>query len=283
MFTNSMKFILNRNWQYLTSTTLEDLTIETVLLDISSNVGVELLLFPLMTCKTRLQSKKGFIESGGFRNLHNGITTAFIFDIPYGVMFAFVYEYVKHNKFIERILNGDDFRKEIFACCVADVASTIVTVPRDLVLQQQQVSDDKLSAVDILWQTYRTDGLLNGIYCGYSATIVRNIPYITIEYFLWEHISYDNGSESNFTWSNCFATLGFIILSNVILSIIVTPVDVAKTRIQLKQSNGIVNPCSVIHSIYQENGLMNVFAGLIARIIYQLCGNTIVFLVFMVL
>lgn len=281
MFLHYINFFIQRNGEYSTGNSLKDVTLQTILLDISSNIMVELILFPVMTCKTRLQSKNGFKAAGGFRNLHSGFKIAVLLNIPYGILFAFVYEYVKNAQFASSLF--DNFYKEVLSCCVADVVSTVITVPRDVVLEQQQVSQEKLNPIEILLKAYQSDGLLNGIYQGFWATITRNIPYVITEYFLWQCIKeyLENNPENPVMWKDVVMFVIIEVVVTILLALIVTPMDVAKTRIQLKESDGIRNPYIVIQAVYVEHGFVKVFAGLGARIIYELCAKIIVCLIFL--
>ncbi len=45
---------------------------------------VDVVLFPLDTLKTRLQSKKGFWAAGGFRHVYSGIAPAALASAPAG-------------------------------------------------------------------------------------------------------------------------------------------------------------------------------------------------------
>jgi solute carrier family 25 S-adenosylmethionine transporter 26 len=62
---------------------------------------VDLALFPLDTLKTRLQSQSGFLKSGGFRGIYNGLSSAVLGSAPTAALFFVVYEKTKfqlHNK-----------------------------------------------------------------------------------------------------------------------------------------------------------------------------------------
>jgi solute carrier family 25 S-adenosylmethionine transporter 26 len=56
---------------------------------------VDLVLFPLDTLKTRLQSQKGFLKSGGFRGIYNGLSSAVVGSAPTAAVFFIVYEKTK--------------------------------------------------------------------------------------------------------------------------------------------------------------------------------------------
>ena len=47
-------------------------------------MGVDIILYPMDTIKTRLQSEQGFRVAGGFRGLFNGLAPATIASAPNG-------------------------------------------------------------------------------------------------------------------------------------------------------------------------------------------------------
>lgn len=60
-------------------------------------MGVDLILFPLDTVKTRLQSKNGFLKSGGFRGIYSGLGSTMIGSAPTAALFFTVYETSKRK------------------------------------------------------------------------------------------------------------------------------------------------------------------------------------------
>ena len=58
----------------------------------SAGMGVDFILFPLDTIKTRLQSKKGFIGSGGFRGIYSGLSSTMVGSAPTAALFFTIYE-----------------------------------------------------------------------------------------------------------------------------------------------------------------------------------------------
>jgi solute carrier family 25 S-adenosylmethionine transporter 26 len=65
---------------------------------------VDLILFPFDTIKTRIQSKNGFWNSGGFRGIYNGIPSTLVFSAPTAALFFTVYDTTKSklNYYVER-------------------------------------------------------------------------------------------------------------------------------------------------------------------------------------
>uniref|UniRef100_A0A8D2GC58 Mitochondrial S-adenosylmethionine carrier protein n=1 Tax=Theropithecus gelada TaxID=9565 RepID=A0A8D2GC58_THEGE len=60
-----------------------------------AGVSVDLILFPLDTIKTRLQSPQGFNKAGGFRGIYAGVPSAAVGSFPNAAAFFITYEYVK--------------------------------------------------------------------------------------------------------------------------------------------------------------------------------------------
>ncbi|XP_036874999.1 mitochondrial S-adenosylmethionine carrier protein isoform X3 [Manis javanica] len=60
-----------------------------------AGVSVDLILFPLDTVKTRLQSPQGFNKAGGFRGIYAGVPSTAIGSFPNAAAFFITYEYVK--------------------------------------------------------------------------------------------------------------------------------------------------------------------------------------------
>ncbi|XP_047634822.1 S-adenosylmethionine mitochondrial carrier protein isoform X2 [Phacochoerus africanus] len=60
-----------------------------------AGVSVDLILFPLDTIKTRLQSPQGFNKAGGFRGIYAGVPSTAIGSFPNAAAFFITYEYVK--------------------------------------------------------------------------------------------------------------------------------------------------------------------------------------------
>ncbi|XP_077865524.1 mitochondrial S-adenosylmethionine carrier protein-like [Saccoglossus kowalevskii] len=121
------------------------------------------LLFPLDTLKTRLQSEAGFSKSGGFKRCYS-----------VGVFFC-VYESVKnkfsgfeHNKYHPLIHAG--------AGCLAEVIACTVGVPAEVVKQRTQ-ANIQLSGMQILRKTLQKEGV-SGLYRGYTSTVLREVTIL---------------------------------------------------------------------------------------------------------
>ena len=57
-----------------------------------AGLSVDVVLFPLDTLKTRLQAAEGFLKSGGFKGIYNGLSAAAVGSIPGAALFFGAYD-----------------------------------------------------------------------------------------------------------------------------------------------------------------------------------------------
>lgn len=150
---------------------------------------VDVLLFPIDTIKTRLQSEKNFWRSGGFRGIYNGLGPVALGSVPSAALFFCTYESMK--KFLMPHTNDQQTHYiHMSSAAIAEVVACIIRVPVELAKQRRQVQNSQYhnsSATKILVQAYKTEGIRRGLYRGFGATIFREIPFSFIQYPLWEY------------------------------------------------------------------------------------------------
>lgn len=132
----------------------------------------------------------------------------------------------------------------------------LIRVPVELAKQRRQALTTSRGALEILLTEYRKNGLCNGIYKGFSSTILREIPFSFIQFPLWEyfklHWTEYTGTELN---SGSVAICGA--LAGGIAAAVTTPLDVVKTRVMLSEDSLKHQPSafSIARTIYRERGL----------------------------
>ncbi|XP_026474554.1 S-adenosylmethionine mitochondrial carrier protein homolog [Ctenocephalides felis] len=239
---------------------------------------VDIALFPLDTLKTRLQSPKGFIKSGGFRGIYHGLGPAAIGSAPSAALFFCTYESFKHLA-SPYVSSSTAPLIHMAGASVAEVVACLVRVPVEVVKQRKQTAGINRSSIAILKSAYRIEGFLDGIYRGFGSTILREIPFSFIQFPLWEYFKKLyvelSGSPLNpLKVSLCGALAGGIAAAAT------TPLDVVKTRIMLAElSSSKVNLkiLSVLKNIYRENGISGLFAGIVPRVLWITIGGAIFF------
>uniref|UniRef100_A0A8B9Q384 Mitochondrial S-adenosylmethionine carrier protein n=1 Tax=Apteryx owenii TaxID=8824 RepID=A0A8B9Q384_APTOW len=194
-----------------------------------AGVCVDLILFPLDTVKTRLQSPQGFRKAGGFRGIYAGVPSAAIGSFPNAAAFFVTYEYVKSvlhrgsTPYLTPVTH-------MVAASFGEVVACLIRVPSEVIKQRAQVSPSS-STFRILSHTLYHEGI-QGLYRGYKSTVLREIPFSLVQFPLWESLkdlwSWKQGHVVD-SWQSavCGAFAGGFAAA------VTTPLDVAKTRIML--------------------------------------------------
>lgn len=269
-------------------------------------LAVDTFLFPIDTCKTRLQSENGFWKAGGFRGIYNGILPVIAASVPIAATFFLVYSTVKgllpiFLNFIfpdSFVFNAEgpqpatesvelqffiNFLINSFAASLGEMCAGLIRVPIEIVKQKRQVSKIQYRAIDILMHAYKSEGLFNGIYRGYGITIMRDIPFSMIQYPLWELL---NGLTSPKLSANLklFVEACDGSVAGAVASAITTPLDVAKTRIQLADLEPSSeynmqnrNPLRILRTLYRQKGIPGIFSGFVPRVMWTTVGGFIWF------
>ncbi|XP_027745096.1 S-adenosylmethionine mitochondrial carrier protein isoform X1 [Empidonax traillii] len=229
-----------------------------------AGVCVDLILFPLDTVKTRLQSPQGFRKAGGFRGIYAGVPSTAIGSFPNAAAFFITYENVK-----SLLPHGSSSylspATHMVAASLGEVVACLIRVPSEVVKQRAQVSPSS-STLRILSHTLYHEGV-QGLYRGYKSTVLREIPFSLVQFPLWESLkdlwSWKQGHVVD-SWQSavCGAFAGGF------AAVVTTPLDVAKTRIMLAKAgsrNASGNVLTALSGIWRTQGLSGLFAGVVPR------------------
>jgi solute carrier family 25 (mitochondrial S-adenosylmethionine transporter), member 26 len=159
------------------------------------------------------------------------------------------------------------------AAMSGNVLSSAVFVPKELVKQQLQFQQSG-NALGVIVDILATKGL-GGLYLGYKATLMRNIPTAVLRFGLYEEFRYrwytqqqnrtgkENQhavpSSAKFFWAGAAA--------GVIASGLMTPVDVLKTRLATGTCPVDVRICFL--SVIKEEGLVGLYSGAGSRMFFS--------------
>mmetsp|Transcript_16012 Transcript_16012/g.19869 ORF Transcript_16012/g.19869 Transcript_16012/m.19869 type:complete len:279 (+) Transcript_16012:216-1052(+) len=244
-----------------------------------AGVSVDIALFPLDTIKTRMQSPKGFVASGGFRGMYSGLLSAAAGSFPNAALFFCVYESSK-PVFVEKFGQENASLAQMTAGAFGEAAACLVRVPTENVKQKLQAGLYKRTST-ALKGIIETQGL-SGFYTGYSITLLREIPFSMIQFPLWEGLKLkvgdfmDRPDKSVASWES--AACGSC--SGGIAAAVTTPLDVIKTRLMLgKDVNGkaYTGPVSTFRRIVAEEGASALLSGIQPRVMWISIGGFVFF------
>ena len=240
-----------------------------------AGLSVDLLLFPVDTIKTRLQSNAGFWRSGGFRHIYCGLGSTAVGSMPGAAIFFCTYEGVK-SLLRPCAKNSQDSHRLVFihmtAASCGEVFACLVRVPTEVVKQRAQARNTR--SISVLVETLREERI-RGLYRGYFSTVMREVPFAFIQFPLWEYLKFcwaEQQCESLKAWQSgvCGAVAGAMAAG------LTTPLDVAKTRIMLANKHSSLAGGSILaalKTVHMERGISGLFAGIAPRVTWISIGG----------
>ncbi len=244
----------------------------------AAGTTVDLVLFPLDTVKTRLQSASGLRASGGLARLYSGLGPVLAGSAPGAAAFFCTYETAKRE--LTSLSGQSGPWVHMASASLGEVAACTVRVPVEVLKQRRQADAKGPSTSELLRSVLRTEGA-GGLYRGYLTTVLREIPFSLIQFPLWEWLKMSvaerNGAESATPAqaSACGALAGGFSAA------VTTPLDVAKTRIMLaKHGSEEARRASLaftLNKIVREEGARRAFAGVGPRTAWISAGGAIFF------
>ncbi|XP_035894379.1 S-adenosylmethionine mitochondrial carrier protein homolog [Anopheles stephensi] len=242
---------------------------------------VDVVLFPIDTIKTRLQSERGFVASGGFRGVYKGIGPAAAGSAPTSALFFCTYESMKSHLRQYATSNDQLPYVHMVSAAAAEVVACLIRVPIEIAKQRRQALLHKgnASSLEILYGALRKEGIRKGLYRGFGTTVLRDVPFSLIQFPLWEYFKL-HWTEVTGTALTPLSVAICGAISGGIAAGLTTPLDVAKTRIMLAEqleSNRMGGMGRILRNIYRERGIRGVFAGFVPRVTWITLGGAIFF------
>nr|CAD7572184.1 unnamed protein product [Timema californicum] len=152
--------------------------------------------------------------------------------------------------------------------------------PAMVVKQRSQAAAHPTTPLIILQTTLHSEGL-RGMYRGFASTVLREIPFVLLQFPLWEFLKSSWGRWQRtdlYVWQGalCGAVAGGISAA------VTTPLDVAKTRIMLaERKQGATREdlriLTTLRNVYAQKGVQGLFAGFTPRVTWITVGGAVFF------
>ncbi|XP_075553193.1 mitochondrial S-adenosylmethionine carrier protein-like isoform X6 [Dermacentor variabilis] len=198
---------------------------------------VDVVLFPLDTLKTRLQSQQGFLKAGGFKKIYSGVASAALGSAPTSALFFCTYEGVK--QFVGPVMPS------LMTPLVHSIAAACGEVG------------------------------VRGFYRGYFTTVAREIPFSFIQFPLWEFLkNMFANPDSLVTWQAavCGAISGGIAGGlTTPLDVAKTRIILAERTSHLADGSMY----AALKTVWHEKGLPGLFSGVTPRVVSLSVGGFI--------
>jgi len=249
-------------------------------------------LYPIDSAKTLRQSNPNAYKSvrhallqmlqskNAIQRVYKGILPAAMGAIPSSALYFGAYESSKVA--LQKLMGSsskstttDDYRKRLFvhglAAASGNVISSFVFVPKEVIKQQLQI---KHGAKTTVMSIVKEKGI-SGLYAGYGATLLRNIPSATIRFVLYEELkrkwaANKGGNEGSTAQQQKLRAAGTFLAGAVAgstSSFVMTPIDVVKTRLATGSCPLGVKNC-MLHVI-QDVGWKGLYAGAGSRVLWS--------------
>jgi solute carrier family 25 aspartate/glutamate transporter 12/13 len=248
------------------------------------------IMFPMDMVKTRLQNQKtgqqlytGGIDcfqkivknEGGVRALYRGLSANLVGVTPEKALKLAV------NDLLRQTLQGDKpeipLLYEVIAGAGAGFCQVIATNPMEIVKIRLQVAGESKQRRGLV-EVVRELGI-RGLYYGAPATLLRDVPFSMVYFSLYGRIKrYLTDANGNIPISKVFLSST---VAGVIAASAATPMDVIKTRLQVKPKPGdpvYTGIADCFQQILSKEGKKAFFKGVVPRclIISPLFGIALV-------
>ncbi|KAF3587248.1 hypothetical protein F2Q69_00025866 [Brassica cretica] len=174
------------------------------------------------------------------------------------------------------------------AGAMGNIVSSAIMVPKELITQRMQVGVSGRRSYQVLLEILEKDGIL-GLYAGYSATLLRNLPAGVLSYSSFEYLK---AAVLEKTQQNNLEPLQSVCcgaLAGAISASITTPLDVVKTRLMTQVHVEAANKlgaamydgvAGTVRQILKEEGLVGFTRGMGPRVVHSACFSAIGYFAF---
>ena len=218
------------------------------------------LLHPIDVMRTRLQAKGVSVKFTPDTFL-KGVGPQFFLAFPAGALQFASYEWGKAQCKLAGLTGG---RAEILCGALGAMAASVVRVPQE-VLKQRVQADIYPNAIVGARKIMASDGL-RGFYKGYTATISRDVPWNALSFLFFaqsKKVFTKVTGEKPTTEQN----LALGAFSGMTAAVIMTPVDVVKTRLMTGSAAG-GTIASTFKAILTEEGADTLMKGVVPRVAF---------------
>ncbi|KAL8524439.1 hypothetical protein ACS0TY_014142 [Phlomoides rotata] len=255
-------------------------------------------LHPLDTIKTKLQTKgaseiyngafdvvvKTF-QNKGILGFYSGISAVIVGSTFSSAVYFGTCEFGK--SILSKVGNFPPLLIPPTAGAMGNIVSSAIMVPKELITQRMQAGA-KGRSYEVLLRILEKDGIL-GLYAGYSATLLRNLPAGVLSYSSFEYLKAAVLRETKQANLEPYQSVCCGALAGAISSTLTTPLDVVKTRLMTQAHGEAVNKVSaamyggvsaMIKQILKEEGWVGFTRGMGPRVFHSACFSAIGYFAF---
>ncbi|XP_071732042.1 protein MITOFERRINLIKE 1, chloroplastic [Rutidosis leptorrhynchoides] len=251
-------------------------------------------LHPLDTIKTKLQTKgaskiynntfdaivKTFKTKGIIEGFYSGVSAVIVGSTVSSAIYFGTCEFGK--SLLSQFPNYPSFLIPPTAGAMGNIISSAIMVPKELITQRMQAGSVKgMRSWQVLLSILEKDGIL-GLYAGYSATLLRNLPAGVLSYSSFEYLKAAVLINSKQTNLEPFQSVCCGALAGAISASLTTPLDVVKTRLmtQINTEAVALGVSQTVKQILKEEGWIGFTQGMGPRVVHSACFSAIGYFAF---
>ncbi|TYH04959.1 hypothetical protein ES288_A08G046900v1 [Gossypium darwinii] len=251
-------------------------------------------LLPLDTIKTKMQTKgaseiyantfdavvKTF-QTNGILGFYRGVSAVIVGSTASSAVYFGTCEFGK--SFLSK-LECPALLISPTAGAMGNIVSSAIMVPKELITQRMQAGA-KGSSWQVLLRILEKDGIL-GLYAGYSATLLRNLPAGVLSYSSFEYLKAAVLRKTKQTNLEPIQSVCCGALAGAISASLTTPLDVVKTRLMTQVHGNKVAAAmysgvnATVKQIFKEEGWIGLTSGLGPRVVHSACFSALGYFAF---
>ncbi|KAK9740888.1 hypothetical protein RND81_03G068400 [Saponaria officinalis] len=165
------------------------------------------------------------------------------------------------------------------AGAMGNIVSSAIMVPKELITQRMQAGA-KGRSWEVLLNILEKDGVL-GLYAGYSATLLRNLPAGVLSYSSFEYLKAAVLAKKLKSKLDPLESVLCGALAGAISSSLTTPLDVVKTRLMTQVSGAMYSGVTeTVKQILKEEGWVGFTRGMGPRVVHSACFSALGYFAF---
>ncbi|KAE9592540.1 hypothetical protein Lal_00028573 [Lupinus albus] len=255
-------------------------------------------LLPLDAIKTKMQTKgasqiyKNALDavvktfnSEGILGFYTGVSAVIVGSTASSAVYFGTCEFGK--SFLSKLPNYPSVLIPPTAGAMGNIVSSAIMVPKELITQRMQAGT-KGRSWEVLLRILEKDGVL-GLYAGYSATLLRNLPAGVLSYSSFEYLKSAVLSSTKKDHLEPVQSVLCGALAGAISASITTPLDVVKTRLMTQVHGEAVNKVAAVmydgvsatvKVILKEEGWVGLTRGMGPRVLHSACFSALGYFAF---
>ncbi|KDP43023.1 hypothetical protein JCGZ_25209 [Jatropha curcas] len=255
-------------------------------------------LHPLDTIKTKLQTEgasqvysstfdaivKTFQEKG-ISGFYSGVSAVIVGSTASSAVYFGTCEFGK--SILSKLERYPSVLIPPTAGAMGNIVSSAIMVPKELITQRMQAGA-KGRSWQVLLKILEKDGIL-GLYAGYSATLLRNLPAGVLSYSSFEYLKAAVLSKTKKSHLEPIESVCCGALAGAISASITTPLDVVKTRLMTQVNKEVVDKVAAamyggvsatVKQILKEEGWVGFTRGMGPRVVHSACFSALGYFAF---